>query len=97
MKPYRNYTSPEGEPYYPLMVCRRCGQPYIEGFSDEGKLHNNHQETFASSRTNRGVYRLGEMAGEMIHGQREDTPSTLLPILNEPPMTWPFAQPFFRH
>lgn len=35
--PLRRYQ--DGEvPYYSLLVCRRCGQPYIEGFESAGYL-----------------------------------------------------------
>ncbi|ACN14574.1 Dbp [Desulforapulum autotrophicum HRM2] len=40
IKSFRNFTDTEGRPYYPLFVCRRCGQPYIEGFTDGSKLLN---------------------------------------------------------
>ncbi|MCB9481000.1 MAG: DEAD/DEAH box helicase [Desulfobacteraceae bacterium] len=30
-----------GIPYFHLMVCRKCGQPYIEGFLEENKISNN--------------------------------------------------------
>lgn len=40
IKSFRNYSDEFGRPYYPLLVCRRCGQPYIEGFTDGKKLLN---------------------------------------------------------
>ncbi len=63
LKLHRNYTSAKGVPYYPLMVCRRCGQPYIEGFSDKQKLLNTFRETRSGTQTTRNVYWLGRVAG----------------------------------
>lgn len=38
MKPLRSGIGSDGQPYYQLLVCRRCGQPYIEGFHSAGRL-----------------------------------------------------------
>lgn len=60
IKLHRNFTTEDGVPYYPLMVCRRCGQPYIEGFTDNSTLHNTLKEAGLSNRLTRKVYWLGE-------------------------------------
>ncbi|MFK5925774.1 MAG: DEAD/DEAH box helicase [Desulfuromusa sp.] len=39
IKAFRNYQNSEGHPFFPLLVCRKCGQPYIEGFESSGFLH----------------------------------------------------------
>ncbi len=31
MKPFRGGYGDDGRPFYPLLVCRRCGQPFWEG------------------------------------------------------------------
>ena len=33
------HLSNDGTPYYPLLVCRSCGQPYIEGWESGNVLH----------------------------------------------------------
>lgn len=72
MMPYRSYTSAKGEPYYPLMVCRRCGQPYIEGFSDKQKLHNSYKDSAGSSnRISRKVYWLGKNPGVLAQDEAD--------------------------
>lgn len=61
IKPFRNFTDLKGIPYYPLLVCRRCGQPYIEGYSDKEKLYNTLKETgFTERRFVRKIFWLGQ-------------------------------------
>lgn len=49
----------EGEiPYYSLLVCRRCGQPYIEAFEHAGKLLPRRPQNVVAHSTRR-VYWLG--------------------------------------
>jgi len=40
IKGFRQFTENDTIPYYPLLVCRRCGQPFIEGYSDDLRLHH---------------------------------------------------------
>lgn len=40
IKTFRNYQDANGKPFYPMLVCRKCGQPYIEAFEAGGKLLN---------------------------------------------------------
>ena len=40
VKAFRTYQDASGRPFYPLMVCRKCGQPFIEGFESGGRLLN---------------------------------------------------------
>ncbi|MGM0608261.1 MAG: DEAD/DEAH box helicase [Candidatus Muiribacteriota bacterium] len=75
IKPYRTYTDDEsGIPYFHLMVCRKCGQPYIEGFTGENKVNN----TFSSgsSAGKRRVYLLGPEKG-IVTNDEEDSDSDL--------------------
>ena len=37
--PQRSYASADGIPYYPLLVCRNCGEPFIEGWYDGYRLY----------------------------------------------------------
>jgi hypothetical protein len=39
LKPLRTYSDETGQ-YFPLLVCRKCGQPYLEGFEHLGRIHN---------------------------------------------------------
>ncbi|MHB2165628.1 DEAD/DEAH box helicase [Alsobacter sp. R-9] len=36
--PKRSHEDDSGVPYFPLLVCRNCGEPYIEGWVVGGKL-----------------------------------------------------------
>lgn len=38
-KPLRSFQDPKGTPYYPLLVCRNCGEPYIEAWEGAGHFH----------------------------------------------------------
>lgn len=39
LKTLRHHRDESGL-YYPLLVCRKCGQPYLEGFEHQGVLHS---------------------------------------------------------
>lgn len=58
LKLLRNYENKEAGIYYPLLVCRKCGQPYIEGFSSGSQLHNRRPQ-YTNSKVDRRVYWLG--------------------------------------
>ncbi len=57
LKPLRTYRDDEGL-YFPLLVCRKCGQPYLEAFEHQGKLHN-HRPLLDEGRVRRRVFWLG--------------------------------------
>jgi hypothetical protein len=57
LRAFRTYQDPEGRPYYPLLVCRKCGQPYIEGFECQGRLFN--RAPLDNSTARRKVFWLG--------------------------------------
>lgn len=71
--------------YYPLMVCRKCGQPYIEGFQDGNRLRERRLDQ--ENRSHRMIFRLGsqhlgttmdeddEVAEEQAVTQHSETPS----------------------
>jgi ATP-dependent helicase YprA (DUF1998 family) len=39
-RPQRSFASPAGKPFYPLLVCRNCGEPYIEAWLHGGTYHS---------------------------------------------------------
>ncbi|MDP2829901.1 MAG: DEAD/DEAH box helicase [Sulfuricellaceae bacterium] len=45
--------------FYPLMVCRKCGQPYMEGFEEGGRLHHRRPDQ-ADAKAERRVFWLGK-------------------------------------
>jgi superfamily II DNA or RNA helicase len=57
IKAFRTYQDSEGRPFYPLMVCRKCGQPFFEGFECQGHLLNRFPLDNSTSR--RKVFWLG--------------------------------------
>ncbi|MCK5905362.1 MAG: hypothetical protein KAG86_08765, partial [Gammaproteobacteria bacterium] len=58
IKLLRNYQNTDKGIYYPLLVCRKCGQPYIEGFISGDQLYNRRPQ-YAMGKVNRHVYWLG--------------------------------------
>ena len=57
ISPFRAFEDDEGV-YYPMMVCRKCGQPYLEGYEYQGRLWN---RLPAGARANtRKVFWLGQ-------------------------------------
>lgn len=57
----RSYRDDDGQ-YYPMLTCRKCGQPYIEGYEAAGYLYNR-QQTDGESRGERRVFWLGSPVG----------------------------------
>ena len=37
--PQRSYQDPAGTPFYSLLVCRNCGEPYIEGWRGSSAIY----------------------------------------------------------
>jgi len=73
IKAFRNYTDTNGKPYYPLMVCRRCGQPYIEGYSDKQKLLNTLKGIDSSdTKFVRKIYWLGKPTKSQTLDEADD-------------------------
>ncbi|MEE4359269.1 MAG: helicase C-terminal domain-containing protein, partial [Desulfococcaceae bacterium] len=73
IKPYRNYMTEENIPYYPLMVCRRCGQPYIEGYSDDNNLYNSLKDAGTGEyKLKREVFWLGNYQGIGTSDESDD-------------------------
>lgn len=38
MRFWRSVKSEDGVPWYPLLVCRNCGEPYVETWDDGHRL-----------------------------------------------------------
>ncbi|HHL18657.1 MAG TPA: hypothetical protein ENJ33_02865, partial [Thiothrix sp.] len=58
IKLLRNYQESKTGMYYPLLVCRKCGQPYIEGFVSGAYLYNRRPQ-YVTGKVKRHVYWLG--------------------------------------
>ena len=58
LKALRHFHDEDGFLYYPLLVCRKCGQPYVEGFENQGVLYNR-QPLVDGGSTTRKVFWLG--------------------------------------
>lgn len=61
LKAARNHRDERGL-YYPLLTCRKCGQPFLEGFEAAGHLHSR-QQTDGDVRGERRVFWLGSPVG----------------------------------
>lgn len=58
----RKFRDDDGHNRYRLLVCRKCGQPYVEAFQDGGHLHPSRD--LAPDAT-REIFRLGEQTPEV--------------------------------
>ncbi|ABC31706.1 Distinct helicase family with a unique C-terminal domain including a metal-binding cysteine cluster [Hahella chejuensis KCTC 2396] len=56
--------------YYPLLTCRQCGQPYIEGYHYNSKLHNRYPS--ASATAHRRIFWLGEPSSNAIFDEDDE-------------------------
>lgn len=79
LQPFRVYSDDRKRPYYSLMVCRRCGQPYIEAFSDGERLFNLRKESSADGRMDRKVFWLGTPAQYQVRDEDDE----IIPTKNE--------------
>lgn len=57
----RHYRDADGI-YYPLLTCRKCGQPFLEGYEVGGTLHNRRPDDRESHGVRR-VFWLGNPVG----------------------------------
>lgn len=57
----KSFHDPNGTPYYPLLICRNCGEPFIEGWMDTSKLYPTTEPN-----TTRYVFRLLPDAAKAI-------------------------------
>lgn len=70
IKSYRFYSDEQGI-YYPMLVCRKCGQPYMEGFKYQGKLHNR-MPVLSASNVKRMLFWVGEPVGSSTVDECDD-------------------------
>lgn len=70
IKAYRYYADELGL-YYPLLVCRKCGQPFIEGFKYHGKLQNR-VPVVNSGSAQRMLFWLGQPIGHSTADEEDD-------------------------
>lgn len=61
----RNGMHIVGAPAYPLLVCRNCGEPYVEGWDDGTMLHPCPEMSPGSRRRVLRLIRAGEAATEI--------------------------------
>lgn len=79
IKLLRQYQTDEAL-YYPLLTCRKCGQPYIEGFEHHGTLHN--RRPLSANSHSRQIFWLGTPPD--VHTiDEEDDDSEALPETQE--------------
>ncbi len=70
----RNGMYMDGTPAYPLLVCRNCGEPYVEGWDDGATLHPRPEISPGARRRVLRLIRAGEAATE-IDPDESDTES----------------------
>ncbi|MCY4207195.1 MAG: helicase-related protein [Roseovarius sp.] len=68
----RNGMHIAGAPAYPLLVCRNCGEPYIEGWDDGTMLHPRPEISPGSRRRILRLIRAGEAATEIETDELDD-------------------------
>lgn len=66
--------------FYPLMVCRKCGQPYLEGYEEAGRLHPRRPDQ-GESRAERRVYWLGKPSDHVDDEADESEEAEATPYL----------------
>lgn len=61
--------------YFPLLVCRKCGQPFVEAFEEGGGL-SNRRSIDSDGKTKRCVFWLGKPVGHVEDEADEDADVT---------------------
>jgi len=64
----------DGQNLYRLLICRKCGQPYVEGFLEGERLHP--RPTGTKPVTHRHVFWLGDKGPE-VEDEDDDTADSL--------------------
>lgn len=64
IKVARHHHDREQGYFYPLLVCRKCGQPYLEGFEEGGRLHHRRPDQ-TDAKAERRVFWLGKPANHV--------------------------------
>lgn len=77
LKAAKNHLDADGI-YFPLLVCRKCGQPFIEAFEDGASL-TNRRSIDGDGKSKRRVFWLGKPVGhvedEADEDEAEDAPA----------------------
>lgn len=82
LHPLRRYQ--DGSiPYYSLLVCRKCGQPFIEGFEHNGMLVPR-QPTLSTGRAHRRVFWLGNPPGLLGNDEADSVETDQIPDEQSP-------------
>jgi len=76
----RKFKDDDEHNWYRLLVCRKCGQPYVEAFQDAGCLHPSRDLVPAATRE---IFRLGEQTPEVEDEDDQDEE-----ILGQAPDLW---------
>jgi len=76
LQPFRTYSE-KGKPYFSLLVCRRCGQPYIEAFSDKERLFNLRKDSISENQIKRKVFWLGSPAKYQVQDEMDEDASSV--------------------
>lgn len=67
----RNGMHMAGAPAYPLLVCRNCGEPYVEGWDDGIMLHPRPEISPGARRRVLRLIQTGEAATEILQDEVE--------------------------
>lgn len=70
----RNGMHIDGAPAYPLLVCRNCGEPYVEGWDDGTMLHPRPEISPGARRRVLRLIRAGEAATEIDPDELDEEP-----------------------
>lgn len=62
--------------WYRLLVCRKCGQPYVEAFQDNNQLHPTRDLVPNATRE---IFRLGEQTPEVEDEEDNENPAVSTP------------------
>ncbi len=70
LKATKSHSDSEGI-YFPLLVCRKCGQPFVEAFEEDDGL-SNRRSIDSDGRAKRNVFWLGKPVGHVEDEADED-------------------------
>jgi len=57
--------------YFPLLTCRKCGQPFVEAYEEEGRL-GNRRSLDGDGKAMRRIFWLGKPAGHVKDEEDDD-------------------------
>ena len=61
--------------FYPLLVCRKCGQPFLEGYEEGGRLHHRRPDQ-SEAKVERRVFWLGKPSNHVDDEEDESDEAT---------------------